>query len=168
MTHILTLRRALVVLGLLGLLGLAAELAAVGHWYGPSQLIPFAAILVGVLAGALYLSTERAWTRLAVRAAAALLVLTGAYGAVEHTSKNPELRREGRSGALGTPPEARPGESGVLGLPAPRPGWLNGPAPVSAPLAMSGLGLLLLLALYRREADFQTNPSTAVPSYSGD
>ncbi|WP_102125983.1 hypothetical protein [Deinococcus planocerae] len=162
MTHVLTLRKALVVLGLLGLLGLAAELAAVGHWYGPSQLIPFAAIAAGVGAAALFLGTDRAWSRLLLRAAAALLVVTGVYGAVEHTGKNPELLREGRAGALGTSPEARPGEPGVLGLPAPRANWLNGPAPVSAPLAMSGLGLLLGLALYRREAD----PSAPAPALS--
>lgn len=153
MPHVSTLRRSLILLALLGLLGLGAELAAVGHWYGFGQLIPFAVLGLALLTSVACLVHERAWTRLALRVAGVLMVLSGAYGVIEHTGKNPELLHAGRTGALATSPEARSGEPGVLGLPAPRPNWLNGPAPVSAPAAMSGLGLLLLLALYKREED---------------
>ena len=162
MTYVLTLRKMLVSLGVLGLLGLAAELAAVGHWYGPGQLMPFLAIVVGVLASAWYLIADGARSRLALRVTAALLVVAGLWGALEHTGVNPRLRQDGRAGESAVPPEAKPGESGLFGLPAPTPNWLNGPAPVSAPLALSGLGVLLLAALYRREADAAPRPPAPV------
>ncbi len=165
MNHVLILRKTLVAFGLLGLLGLAAELAAVGHWYDPGQLIPFVAIFLGVVAGGWYLLADGPASRLTLRAVGALLVVAGLWGALEHTGVNPELRQAGRVGDRGTSPEARPGEAGLFGLPAPTPNWLNGPAPVSAPLAMSGLGLLLFLALYRREADA---PASLARAPSGD
>jgi hypothetical protein len=156
-----TLRRAVVVVSVLGLLGLAAELVSVGHWYGPAQLIPFAMILLGVVAGLVYLIRETTGSRLLLRAAAVIVALGGVYGALQHNEKNPGLRQAGRAGENAMAAETRPGEPGLLGLPAPTPNALNGPAPLSAPLAMTGLGLLLFLSLYRREADGEGGLKTA-------
>ncbi|MFC4456216.1 hypothetical protein [Deinococcus sonorensis] len=151
MPTLLIIRRALMGLTVLGLLGLGAELAAVAHWYGPGQLIPFVAIGGTVLTTLLYLTHERRWTRTFLRVVAVLLTLTGLYGALEHSKVEPELRHAGRANESAAPLEA--GARPLLGLPAATPNLLNGPAPLSAPLAMSGLGLLLFLSLYRREQD---------------
>jgi hypothetical protein len=150
-----TLRRGIIVVTLLGLLGLGAELAAVGHWYGPGQLIPFVLILLAVLSGLWFLAGERRTALLSARVVSVLLILGGLYGALEHTGKESELRQAGRQNELGKPAEAD--EKPVLGLPEPSSNFLNGPAPLSAPLALSGLGLLLFLALYRREHDLNVD-----------
>lgn len=145
------IRRSLLALTLLGLLGLGAELVAVGHWYGPGQLIPFIAIAGTVLVSLLYLAFERPWTTMFLRVVAVLLVLTGLLGAVQHGKAESALRAAGRANESGASAEAnaRP----MFGLAPAGPSLLNGPAPVSAPLAMSGLGVLLLLSLYGREQE---------------
>lgn len=107
MNHVLTLRRMLVFLGVLGLLGLAAELAAVGHWYGLGQLIPFAAILGSVVVCAWYLFADDVRSRLALRVVAALLVLTGLYGALEHTGREPEAAPRGPGGRARDPAQGQ-------------------------------------------------------------
>ncbi|GAA4003688.1 hypothetical protein GCM10022631_13300 [Deinococcus rubellus] len=145
------IRRSLLALVLLGLLGLGAELIAVGHWYAPGQLIPFIAIGGTVIVSVLYLTFERPWTTIFLRIVAVLLILTGLLGALQHGRAEAALRAAGRaneSGA-GTVASAKP----MFGLAPPVPSLLNGPAPLSAPLAMSGLGLLLLLSLYGREQE---------------
>jgi hypothetical protein len=167
-TPVHTVRRAVVIVSMLGLLGLAAELISVGHWYGPAQLIPFAMILLGVIAGLVYLIRDTSGSRLLLRVAAVIVALGGLYGALQHNEKNPELRQAGRAGENAMPPEAKPGEPGLLGLPAPTPNVLNGPAPLSAPLAMTGLGLLLFLSLYRREGDDAAQPAPVRPVSAGD
>lgn len=157
-----SLRRAVVIVTLLGLLGLGAELAAVGHWYGPGQLIPFILILLAVLSGWWFLAGERRPALLSVRLVSVALVLGGLYGALEHTGKEGELRQAGRQNELGKPAELD--EKPVLGLPEPTSNFLNGPAPLSAPLALSGLGLLLFLAVYRREHDPPSGTPPARPT----
>jgi len=150
---LLVIRRSLLILVLLGLLGLGAELVAVGHWYALGQLIPFIAIGGTVIVSLLYLVFERPWTTLALRLVAVLLTLTGLLGAVQHGKAESSLRAAGRAdeSAASTDVHARP----MFGLAPPTPGLLNAPAPLSAPLAMSGLGLLLLLSLYGREHEFK-------------
>ena len=145
------IRRSLLALALLGLLGLGAELVAVGHWYGPGQLIPFIAIGGTVLVSLLYLTFERPWTTVFLRVVAVLLVLTGLLGALQHGKAESGLRAAGRANESGASSEAnaRP----MFGLAPAAPSLLNGPAPISAPLAMSGLGVLLLLSLYGRERE---------------
>jgi hypothetical protein len=145
------IRRSLLALVLLGLLGLGAELIAVGHWYAPGQLIPFIAIGGTVIVSVLYLTLERPWTTLFLRVVAVLLVLTGLLGAVQHGKAESGLRAAGRSGESGTPTTAN--AKPMFGLAPASPNLLNGPAPLSAPLAMSGLGLLLFISLYGREKD---------------
>jgi hypothetical protein len=151
MSTLLVLRRALLGVTVLGLLGLGAELIAVGHWYAAGQLIPFIAVLGTVLASLFYLVFERRWTTGGLRLVSLLLILTGLYGALEHHKAQGELRSAGRANQNAAPPEqgARP----LFGLPEAGPNALNGPAPLSAPLAMSGLGVLLFLSLYRREEE---------------
>jgi hypothetical protein len=145
------IRRSLLALVLLGLLGLGAELIAVGHWYAPGQLIPFIAIGGTVIVSVLYLTLDRPWTTLFLRVVAVLLVLTGLLGAVQHGKSEAGLRAAGRAGESGKPTAAK--AEPMFGLAPASPNLLNGPAPLSAPLAMSGLGLLLFLSLYGREQD---------------
>ena len=145
------IRRSLLALVLLGLLGLGAELIAVGHWYAAGQLIPFIAIGGTVIVSVLYLTFERPWTTLFLRVVAVLLVLTGLLCAVQHGKAESGLRAAGRAGESGTPTAAN--AEPMFCLPPASPNLLNGPAPLSAPLAMSGLGLLLFLSLYGREKD---------------
>lgn len=145
------IRRSLLILVLLGLLGLGAELIAVGHWYAPGQLIPFIAIGGTVIVSLLYLTFERPWTTLFLRVVAVLLILTGLLGAVQHGKAEPALRAAGRANESGAGTVAN--EKPMFGLAPASPSLLNGPAPLSAPLAMSGLGLLLLLSLYGREQE---------------
>lgn len=151
MSTLFVLRRAVLVVALLGLLGLGAELMAVGHWYAAGQLIPFIAVLGTVLVSLFYLIYERRWTIVGLRIVALLLVLTGLYGALEHHGAQSELRSAGRANENAAPPEqdAKP----LFGLPEAGANALNGPAPLSAPLAMSGLGVLVFLSLYRREEE---------------
>ena len=151
MTNILWFRRAFIVIVLLGLLGLGAELAAVGHWYNLGQLIPFTLIVLGIIAGLWFVAADSKAALWTARVVAALLILGGLFGALQHNEVEGELRQAGRQNALGTAPE--PDAKPILGLPAPGDNILNGPAPLSAPLALSGLGLLLFLALHRREQD---------------
>lgn len=145
------IRRSLLALVLVGLLGLGAELIAVGHWYAPGQLIPFIAIGGTVLVSVLYLTFERHWTTMFLRVVAVLLVLTGLLGGLQHGKAESVLRAAGRADESGaaTATNAKP----MFGLAPASPNLLNGPAPLSAPLAMSGLGILLFLSLYGREQE---------------
>ena len=147
------IRRSLLALVLIGLLGLGAELIAVGHWYAPGQLIPFIAIGGTVIVSVLYLTFERPWTTMFLRVVAVLLVLTGLLGAVQHGKAESALRAAGRADESGaaTAANAKP----MFGLAPASPNPLNGPAPLSAPLAMSGLGILLFLSLYGREQEMR-------------
>jgi hypothetical protein len=145
------IRRSLLALVLVGLLGLGAELIAVGHWYAPGQLIPFIAIGGTVIVSMLYLTFERPWTTMFLRVVAVLLVLTGLLGGLQHGKAESALRAAGRADESGaaTAATAKP----MFGLAPASPNLLNGPAPLSAPLAMSGLGILLFLSLYGREQE---------------
>jgi hypothetical protein len=160
---LLVIRRSLLILVLLGLLGLGAELIGVGHWYAPGQLIPFIAIGGTVVVSLLYVAFERPWTTMVLRVVAVLLILTGLLGALQHGKAETSLRAAGRANESGASPDVR--AKPMFGLAPAAPNLLNGPAPLSAPLAMSGLGLLLLLSLYRREHEL-TVPSPGPDSRS--
>ena len=160
---LLVIRRSLLIVTLLGLLGLGAELIAVGHWYAPGQLIPFIAIGGTVVVSLLYVAFERPWTTMFLRVVAVLLVLTGLLGALQHGKAEASLRAAGRANESGASADVR--GKPMFGLAPAAPSLLNGPAPLSAPLAMSGLGLLLLLSLYRREHEL-TMPSAGLDARS--
>ena len=166
MNTVLWFRRGIVVVVLLGLLGLSAELFAVGHYYGLGQLIPFVLMGLALLGGVWVLLSDTGAALWTARVLAVLLLLGGLYGAYKHTGAESDLRQAGRQNELARPPE--PDAKPLLGLPAPTANILNGPAPLSAPLAMSGLGLLLFMALYRREQDNTLTERPATRPVGGD
>ena len=161
MNNVMWFRRAFITVVLLGLIGLSAELFSVGHYYGPGQMIPFVLMGLTLIGGLWVLFSDGQAALWTVRVLAILLLLGGLYGAVKHTGAEADLRQAGRQNELAKPPE--PDAKPLLGLPAPTANVLNGPAPLSAPLSMSGLGLLLFLALYRREQDAELGQSLARP-----
>jgi len=144
-------RKALMALVFAGLLGLALELVLVSHWYKLGQLIPFVAI-AGTLGVSLIFMLRPAYLLLVgLRIVAVLLMLTGLLGAFEHLQANPRLLGEGRANLSARPADAKDVRVGIAGLPILPASPLEGPAPLSAPLAMSGLGVLLFLALHKLE-----------------
>jgi hypothetical protein len=144
------IQKALIVLSAAGLLGLGFELVLVNHWYLLAQLIPFVAIGGAVACMLLYLLHERMWTLRLLRLVGWLLILTGLVGAYFHLKYNPALIAAGHPNISAVPLGMHPSSPTALGLPHIAPSPLSGPAPVSAPLAMSGLGVILLLALVGR------------------
>ena len=131
------LRRLLLGLMLLGMLGLLAELVLLEHYEDVWQWVPLAALALGiVLAGAVWMRPGRATLR-AFRAMSAVYVAAGALGLYLHLDGNLEFEREGDRNARGLP---------LL--------WeaLRGATPVLAPGALVQLGLLGLALAYRHPA----------------
>lgn len=88
------LRRRLLLLVAVGLAGLAAELALLGHWRAPLQLVPLAALAVAAAStAALALRPARAAV-LAFRGAMALALVAGFAGIGLHLNDNLALERE--------------------------------------------------------------------------
>ena len=104
-----------------------------------------------MLVSVLYLTFERPCTTMFLRIVALLLVLTGLLGGLQHGKAESALRAAGRADESGAAiaANAKP----MFGLAPASPNLLNGPAPLSAPLAMSDLGMLLFLSLYGREQE---------------
>lgn len=125
----------------------------VGHWYASGLLIPFIAIGGTVIVSLVYMASERPWTTADLRVVAVLLILTGLLGALQHGKAEPSLRAAGRANESGATTDVR--AKPMFGFAPAAPCSSDGPAPLSAPLAMSGLGVLLL-SLYRRGHEFRT------------
>ena len=82
------LRRGLLALSALGVVGMMVELATLRHWDNPAELVPWAAL---VAAGIMVLVVARWPTPLGVRLAVltgVLLALAGVYGLVSHILAN--------------------------------------------------------------------------------
>lgn len=131
------LRRLLLGLMLLGMLGLGAELLLLEHFEDVWQWVPLVALAAGFLLGlAVWMRPGRATLR-AFRVLSAVFVAAGALGMYLHFDGNVEFERES--------------DSGLRGLPL---AWeaLRGATPALAPGALAQLGLLGLALAYRHPA----------------
>jgi hypothetical protein len=131
------LRRLLLGLMLLGMLGLGAELLLLEHFENVWQWVPLVLLAVGFLLGAaVWMRPGRATLR-AFRALSAVFVVAGALGMYLHLDGNVEFERES--------------DSGLRGLPLV---WeaLRGATPALAPGALAQLGLLGLALAHRHPA----------------
>ena len=132
-------RRGLLALTVVGILATAFELATERHWIGLEQLVPWAALVL--LAVATALAAVPGGSGLTAARVLALVVLGASiYGVVEHVLVN------FGSGAL----DQRFANSWA-GLPLPQRLWLAatkivGPAPPLAPGVLGQTALLLMLA----------------------
>ena len=129
-----TIRRILLALVLLGIVGLTAELFLLEHTESTTQLLPFGVLGAGAI-GALAVAFRPGRRSLRVFQILMLLfVITGLVGLYLHLNGNVEFERE-------TDPSAR-------GLDLV---WrsLHGGIPLLAPAAMAQLGLLGLVSAYR-------------------
>jgi hypothetical protein len=122
------LRRWLLALLLLGLLGTATELVLMGHDEDAWQMIPLAVIAVATVASvAMVLTGLRAGVARLFRLAMVLLILSGGLGAVLHYRANMEFKLEMDPSMSGlalfwsvvrakAPPALAPGNMALLGL----------------------------------------------------
>jgi hypothetical protein len=132
-------RRGLVALTVIGILAAAFELATERHWNGIEQLIPWGALSVLAVAVGLLL-VPRGRGVPAARVLAVLVLGASAYGVLDHVLVNYH------SGAL----DQRYSQSWDT-LPALQQWWLAvtksvGPAPTLAPGVLGQSALLLILA----------------------
>ncbi len=124
-----TLRRLLLAVLLVGLVGTATELLLMGHDEDAWQVIPLVALALAALASFGMVATRFASataTRL-FRAAMLLLMLSGIMGSVLHYRANMEFKREMDPSLSGvalfssvvqvqSPPALAPGNMALLGL----------------------------------------------------
>lgn len=135
-------RRGLLALTAIGILGTAFELATERHWHGLEQLIPWAALVVLAVATVLAaLPGDRGAT--AARVLALVVLVASIYGVVTHVLAN------FHAGVL----DQRYAET-WNGLPVLQQWWhavtrTVGPAPTLAPGMLGQAALLLLLATVR-------------------
>jgi hypothetical protein len=135
-------RRALLALTVIGILGTAFELGSERHWHGLEQLIPWAALVVLAVATVLVvLPGDRGTT--AARVLALVVLTASIYGVVTHVLAN------FHAGVL----DQRYADTWD-GLPVLQRWWYAitrtvGPAPTLAPGMLGQAALLLLLATAR-------------------
>jgi hypothetical protein len=140
------LRRGLLGLAGLTILGLAVELAVERHWTQPLQLVAWAALAVGGLAAALLLGNpSRSRVRLA-QILAIVVMLSALLGIWEHIEGNHDAGGLDRN-YMDTWDD----------LPSTTQWWLAisktvGPSPPLAPGALAQVGLCVLLATLRHPA----------------
>jgi hypothetical protein len=130
-------RRLLLALVLLGMIGLAAELVLLEHVESVWQWVPLAALALGFAAGAALFARPVPVAVHVFRVAMAVFVAAGVLGLYLHVRGNVEFEREMDSGLRG------------LALV-----WeaLRGATPALAPGALAHLGLLGLACTYRHPA----------------
>jgi hypothetical protein len=125
---LVTLRRLLLGILLVGLVGTATELTLMGHDEDGWQMIPLVVLAVAIVASVVMLWTHaRASIVPLFRGAMLLLIVSGATGAVLHYRANMEFKRE-MDPSLGgvamfwsvirakAPPALAPGNMALLGL----------------------------------------------------
>jgi hypothetical protein len=139
----LLVRRGLVALTVVGILATAFELATERHWNGVIQLIPWMALAVLTVATALQLIPGGRGL-VAARVLALIVLAAAVYGVIDHVLVNYS------SGAL----DQRYADTWDT-LPAVEQWWYAatktvGPAPTLAPGVLGQTALLLLLAGLRR------------------
>ena len=146
-------RRGLVALIVIGILAAAFELATERHWNGIEQLIPWMALAVLAVAVALLLVPHGRGVP-AARVLATLVLAASAYGVIDHIVVNHE------SGAL----DQRYSQTWET-LPVVEQWWLAvtktvGPAPTLAPGVLGQSALLLVLASVRRARREEPTPAS--------
>jgi hypothetical protein len=132
-----TLRAALIGLAALAVLGVATELALIGHWKSTTQLAPWA-VLLGTAVSLVVVAKAPTRRRLfAARAYTLVAALAAWWGTVEHLTANSSFAQELH------PTWSRPH---VL--------WagLSGGVPALAPLAVALPGLLVAAATIHHPA----------------
>jgi hypothetical protein len=133
-----TIRKLLLVVLAIGLVGTATDLVLLGHYEDPWQLAPLILIAVALVVVTVLAVTDARRAVTALRVTMALFVVAGALGAYLHYSGNREFQHE-----------LDPSLSGwqlfttVMTAKAP---------PAMAPGAMVQLGLLGLVVTYRHPA----------------
>lgn len=142
------LRRLLVAVVLIGMLGLIAELALLEHFESVWQWLPLAVLAVGFIAGAALLMRPGPGTVRAFQAMMAVFVIAGALGIWLHFKGNVEFEREMDAGMRG------------LALV-----WeaLRGATPALAPGSLAHLGLIGLASTYRHPALRQAPANRGAP-----
>jgi hypothetical protein len=121
-----TLRRLLLAVVLVGIVGLAAELVLLEHYEGVWQWVPLVLLGTGLVTGALVGVRARRPVLVAFRGVMVLFVAAGALGVYFHQRGNAEFERESdstlRGVALlweslrGATPSLAPGSLAQLGL----------------------------------------------------
>jgi hypothetical protein len=131
------LRRLLIGLVLIGMLGLAAELALLEHFESVWQWIPLVALALGFVVGAALLMRPSHAAVQAFRGMMMVFIVAGALGVWLHFDGNVEFEREMDSALRG------------LALV-----WeaLRGATPALAPGSLAHLGLIGLASTYRHPA----------------
>jgi hypothetical protein len=131
------LRRLLLALMLLGMLGLMAELLLLEHFEDVWQWVPLVSLAIGFLLALAVWKRPGPATLRAFRAMSAVFVAAGALGMYLHLDGNVEFERES--------------DASIRGLPLL---WeaLQGATPALAPGALAQLGLLGLALAYRHPA----------------
>jgi len=131
------LRRILLAVVLVGIVGLAAELLLLEHYEDVWQWTPLALLAAGLVAVAAVALRPARGVLLAFRALMAVYIVGGALGAYLHLQGNAEFERESDPALTGT---ALLWES------------LRGATPALAPGALAQLGLVGLALAYRHPA----------------
>ncbi|MEV8630961.1 hypothetical protein AB0395_04825 [Streptosporangium sp. NPDC051023] len=143
----LTLRRGLIGVSALGVLGTAFELATEQHWKNWEQLVPWAALAVLVVAGVLLALSDSPKTVRVVRALALAVLVAAVFGVYAHVAANYD---------------AGPLDQGYATTWETLPGALRwwyaltksvGPAPSLAPGALAQTALVLLFASLARDRE---------------
>ena len=140
------LRRGLLGLATLTILGIAVELYTERHWTQPMQLIAWAALALTALAIALLIGQPSAGRVRAAQIVAAVVVISAAVGVWQHIQANYDAG----------PLDRRYGQTWE-GMSAMSCWWLAarksvGPSPPLAPGALAQAGLCVLLATMRHPA----------------
>ncbi|MDQ6604322.1 MAG: hypothetical protein M3Z19_16480 [Chloroflexota bacterium] len=140
------LRRGLLGLATLTILGIAVELYTERHWTQPMQLIAWAALALTALAIALLIGQPSAGRVRAAQIVAAVVVISAAVGVWQHIQANYDAG----------PLDRRYGQTWE-GMSAMSRWWLAarkgvGPSPPLAPGALAQAGLCVLLATMRHPA----------------
>jgi hypothetical protein len=127
-TTLAALRRLLLALLLIGLVGTATELVLMGHDEDAWQMIPLAVIAVATAASAAMVLTRlRAGVARLFRLAMVLLIVSGGLGTILHYRANMEFKLEMDPSMSGltlfwsvirakAPPALAPGNMALLGL----------------------------------------------------
>ncbi|MEX0894036.1 MAG: hypothetical protein WEB88_17840 [Gemmatimonadota bacterium] len=128
------LRRLLLIVLILGILGTGIELVLLGHYEDLSQWVPIVLLAAGLAAAVAALALPRRGVLLALRAVMAACILGGLLGLWLHYTGNMEFELE-----------MYPDMQGLALM------WatLRGATPALAPGTMVQIGLFGLLATYR-------------------
>lgn len=140
------LRRGLLGLAALTILGIAVELYTERHWTQPAQLIAWAALALTAVAILLLLGQPTAGRVRTAQMVAAVVVVSAAVGVWQHIAANYDVG----------PLDRRYGQAWE-GMSALSRWWLAarkgvGPSPPLAPGALAQAGLCILLATVRHPA----------------